>query len=213
MAIMQIICGILLLPMLVYVFMSAHLLCTNELALFVSRSQLQWHYALNIELYQIVSALFLLIFSTYFNSKVSSIVGDYSDNLYKIMFQCNLFAAFMCLMFSIVHYRVTRFLRIFEDRVGKQEETIEAMKKGLHLQLIDKNSCFIAHSVDKPSLTGKRGILVGNGVDSLGLVTVMVDGNEMKFQEYQLHPDTSEEKQVRPARPASPCSSHLAPRA
>ena len=80
-------------------------------------------------------------------------------------------------------------------RAASLEEDKENLVQTLRLQLTDKNPCIIAHNVEKPSLMGLRGVVVGNGVDSAGQVTVLVDGQEYKMQEYQLLPDFPEEKQ------------------
>lgn len=90
---------------------------------------------------------------------------------------------------------MTKKLVEFEKKELTMEDEKEAIEFGLRLQIVDKNPCVVSYSPDKPSLVGKHGVVVGNGVDKSGLVKVLINGQEYKMQEYQLLPDIPPEKQ------------------
>lgn len=73
--------------------------------------------------------------------------------------------------------------------------------QSLRPKLADKEACRIAYHVEKPSLVGKRGVIVGSGIDTAGLVTVLVEGVEYKVQEYQMERDVPEDEKVMTTRP------------
>jgi len=186
MAILQIVCGIIVLPLLVYVFVAAHSLCNNELALFVSRAALMKSYATNIEVHQVISGVALLAFSTTFANDLDKVDND---SILGYMYLMSIFCAVACLNFSYAHYRVTHHLRGFERRQESLAQDKENCIAKMRLQALDKTPCMVAHAPDKPSIMGLRGVVVGNGVDNSGKVTVLVEGVEHKMEEYQLLPD------------------------
>ena len=150
------------------------------------------HYALNIELHQILAAAALISFSLYFLFVINDIT---ESTAYGVMYRGTAVLGAVALLFSVAHYRITRFIRSYEKRERELDGEKEALRAGLRVPLVDKTACLIAHTVDKPSLINARGVVVGNGVDTSGYVTVLVEGEEVKLHEYQLVPEVSIEKQ------------------
>eukprot|EP00966_Prymnesium_polylepis_P049727 1151151-Prymnesium_polylepis.1 len=91
---------------------------------------------------------------------------------------------------------INRQLQKYDRDTSHLKESKEDIIATTRLVLLDSTPCKVMHCVRTPSMVGKSGIVVGNGVDDAGLVTIEVSGITHKMQEHQLAPDRPAEEQV-----------------
>ncbi|KAL1522173.1 hypothetical protein AB1Y20_021812 [Prymnesium parvum] len=193
-AVIQFGCAVMLLPSVIYAFVSAHKLSRHELALICTRQALQKTYGRNIELHQAICGVAGLIFNLTFYNRAYEIKGDHS--LLTLVYVLGGLLAAGVITLALCHRFVLVHLQSYELQASSFEQDKENILQALRLKLKDGNACVVEHCVEKPKLIGLRGNLVGNGVDGSGMVTVLIEGNEYKMQEFQLVPDINPKRKA-----------------
>jgi len=99
------------------------------------------------------------------------------------------------LFLGAYYLAVTQSMSVYElDTLQLEENKESALLAGQRVLLTMGTPCKLRHLVDKPSLNGLTGSIVGNGTDELGKLTVNVDGKDVKVEEFQVTVTTDEKE-------------------
>ena len=114
------------------------------------------------------------------SSPLKAFLVNYTYFAYPIV---GLAGIFLGALYGVVTMKMTAY--------EKEKETIDdkiasAKVAGQRPMIQRGNECALCYLVDKPSLEGARGTIECDGPDGSGYITVLVQGREIKVEEFQL---------------------------
>ena len=99
------------------------------------------------------------------------------------------------LILGFFYLYVTAVMSAYELETLLLEESREASILAGQRVLVQKGAeCRLQHIVDKPSINGQDAVIDSSVADDHGKVTVILEGKEIKVEEYQMIPTCSEEE-------------------